>query len=95
MIDANCQKVSAKARFDSDFRVRATVSLIRLRASPAPAQFEDQESTGEAHFILGQEGWQNVADYVLGWALCRANPESKLSAVPNRRGSWSLEFFSV
>ena len=23
MIDANCQKVSAQARFDSDFRVRA------------------------------------------------------------------------
>ena len=44
MIDANCQKVSAKARFDSDFRLRATVNLISLRASPARAQFEDQDS---------------------------------------------------
>ena len=36
MIDANCQKVSAKARFDSDFRVRATVRLIRQRLAAVP-----------------------------------------------------------
>jgi hypothetical protein len=68
--------------------VKANFELYR--ESKAETDYKDR-----THFILGQEGWRNVADYVLGWALCRANPESKLSAVPNRRGSWSLEFFSV
>ena len=31
-----------------------------------------------------------VADYVLGWALCRANG-SKLTAVPNHTDSWSVQ----
>jgi alpha-beta hydrolase superfamily lysophospholipase len=71
--------------------VKANFDLYR----ESKAETDYKEFPDRTHFILGQEGWQNVADYVLGWALCRANPESKLSAVPNRRGSWSLEFFSV
>jgi len=71
--------------------VKANFELYR----ESKAETDYKEFPDRTHFILGQEGWRNVADYVLGWALCRANPESKLSAVPNRRGSWSLEFFSV
>src|SRR5580765_7228551 len=38
MIDANCQKVSAKARFDSDFRVRASFNRAAclVRHPPRP-----------------------------------------------------------
>jgi pimeloyl-ACP methyl ester carboxylesterase len=71
--------------------VKANFELYR----ESKAETDYKEFPNRTHFILAQEGWQNVADYVLGWALCRANPESKLSAVPNRRDSWSLEFFSV
>jgi pimeloyl-ACP methyl ester carboxylesterase len=38
---------------------------------------ELQEFPGRAHFLIGQEGWQEVADYVLGWLeRLRADQES-------------------
>jgi pimeloyl-ACP methyl ester carboxylesterase len=81
----------SKDRFAPPSLVKANFELYR----ESKAETDYKEFPDRTHFILGQEGWQNVADYVLGWALCRGNPESKLSAVPNRRANWSLEFFSV
>jgi hypothetical protein len=28
---------------------------------------ELQEFPGRAHFLIGQKGWEEVADYMLGW----------------------------
>jgi pimeloyl-ACP methyl ester carboxylesterase len=33
---------------------------------------EYREFTGRSHFILGQDGWQEVADYALDWAVDHA-----------------------
>jgi pimeloyl-ACP methyl ester carboxylesterase len=55
------------------------------------AETDYKEFPDRTHFILAQEGWEKVADYVLGWALCRANG-SRLSTTLNRSANWSLEF---
>ena len=50
-----------------------------------PGQTDFQEFAGRTHFILGQTGWQEVADYVLNWvgtnavAAQQADVESVLS----------------
>jgi pimeloyl-ACP methyl ester carboxylesterase len=55
------------------------------------AETDYKEFPDRTHFILAQEGWEKVADYVLGWALCRANG-SRVSTTFNRSANWSLEF---
>jgi cephalosporin-C deacetylase-like acetyl esterase len=52
------------------------------------AETDYKEYPNQTHFTLTQE--TKVADYVLGWALCRSN-ESKLAADPNRSDSWSVQ----
>ena len=54
------------------------------------AETDYKEFRDRTHFIIGQDGWEKVADYVLGWALSRANG-SKLTAVPNQTDAWSLQ----
>ena len=64
--------------------VKANFDLYReSKAATDYKEFSDQ-----AHFTLLQE--TKVADYVLGWALCRSNG-SKLTAVPNPTDSWSVQ----
>jgi pimeloyl-ACP methyl ester carboxylesterase len=53
------------------------------------AETDYKEFADQAHFTLLQE--PKVADYVLGWALCRANSVSTLAAFPNRKASWSVQ----
>ena len=36
--------------------------------SKSPAVTEYKEFPGRSHFILGQQGWEEVADYALDWA---------------------------
>jgi pimeloyl-ACP methyl ester carboxylesterase len=55
------------------------------------AETDYKEFPDRTHFILAQEGWEKVADYVLGWALCRANG-SRVSTTLNQSANWSLEF---
>jgi pimeloyl-ACP methyl ester carboxylesterase len=64
--------------------VRANFELYR----ESKAETDYKEYPGQAHFTLLHE--TKVADYVLGWALCRANG-SKLTAVPNQTDSWSVK----
>ncbi|MCC3157549.1 alpha/beta hydrolase [Hymenobacter sp. 15J16-1T3B] len=46
-----------------------------------------KEFAGRNHFILGQPGWQEVADYVLGWLEQQElAPESTEAAVPELAG---------
>jgi len=52
------------------------------------AETDYKEYPNQDHFTLTQE--TKVADYVLGWALCRSNG-SKLIAVPNYTDSWSVQ----
>jgi pimeloyl-ACP methyl ester carboxylesterase len=65
--------------------VKANFDLYReSKAGTDYKEFPDQ-----THFSLLRE--TKVADYALGWALCRANG-SKLTAVPNQTDSWSVQF---
>ncbi len=63
-----------KANFDS------------YRESKADTDYK--EFPDQTHFSLLRE--TKVADYVLGWALCRANG-SKLTAFPNQTDAWSVQ----
>ncbi len=64
--------------------VKANFDLYR----ESKAETDYKEYPEQTHFTLLQE--TKVADYVLGWALCRANG-SKLAAVPNHTDSWSVQ----
>jgi pimeloyl-ACP methyl ester carboxylesterase len=57
------------------------------------AETDYKEFPGQTHFTLVHDVLQRVADYVLGWALCRANG-SKLTAVQNQTDSWSVQLQS-
>jgi pimeloyl-ACP methyl ester carboxylesterase len=59
----------------------------RYRGSKAEIDYK--EYPGQAHFTFLQE--TKVADYVLGWAVCRADSASTLAAFPNRKASWSVQ----
>jgi pimeloyl-ACP methyl ester carboxylesterase len=55
------------------------------------AETDYKEFLDQAHFTLLQE--TKVADYALGWALCRSNG-SKLTAFPSQTGAWSVQLSS-
>ena len=67
--------------------VKANFDLYR----ESKAETDYKEFPDHAHFRLAQE--TKVADYVLGWALCRSNG-SKLTAVPNQTEAWSVQLSS-
>jgi len=52
------------------------------------AETDYKEFPDQTHFSLPLE--TKVADYVLGWALCRANG-SKLTAFSNHTDTWSVQ----
>jgi len=64
--------------------VKANFDLYR----ESKAETDYKEFSDQAHFTLLQE--TKVADYVLGWALCRSNG-SKLTAFSNQTDSWSVQ----
>ena len=64
--------------------VKANFDLYR----ESKADTDYKEFPDQTHFSLLQE--TKVADYVLGWAICRSNG-SKLTAVPNQTDSWSVK----
>jgi len=67
--------------------VKANFDLYRQsKAETDYKQFPDK-----SHFIIGEKDWDKVADYVLGWALCRADSVSTVAAFPNRKASWSVQ----
>ncbi len=73
-----------KDRVASSSMVKANFDLYR----ESKAETDYKEYPNQAHFTFLQE--TKVADYVLGWALCRTNG-SKLTAVPNKTDSWSVQ----
>jgi alpha-beta hydrolase superfamily lysophospholipase len=64
--------------------VKANFELYR----ESKAETDYKEFPNEAHFTLLQE--TRVADYLLGWALCRSNG-SKLTAGPKQTDNWSVQ----
>jgi alpha-beta hydrolase superfamily lysophospholipase len=64
--------------------VKANFELYR----ESKAETDYKEYPEQTHFTLLQE--TKVADYVLGWALCRANG-SKLTALPKQTDAWSVQ----
>jgi pimeloyl-ACP methyl ester carboxylesterase len=58
------------------------------RYRESKADTDHKEFPDQTHFSLLRE--TKVADYVLGWALCRTNG-SKLTAVPNQADTWSVQ----
>jgi alpha-beta hydrolase superfamily lysophospholipase len=64
--------------------VKANFDLYR----ESTAETDYKEFPNEAHFTLLRE--TKIADYVLGWALCRSNG-SKLTAFPNQTDTWSVQ----
>jgi pimeloyl-ACP methyl ester carboxylesterase len=58
----------------------------RYRESQADTDYK--EFPDQTHFSLLRE--TKIADYVLGWALCRSNG-SKLTAFPNHTDGWSVQ----
>ena len=43
----------------------------------SPALIEYKEFAGRSHFIIGQDGWEEVADYALQWAVDHASTPTK------------------
>ena len=76
-----------KDRVTPSSLVKANFELYRQ----SKAETDYKEFPDQAHFTLLHE--TKVADYALGWALCRANG-SKLAAVPNHNDSWSVQLSS-
>ena len=64
--------------------VKANFELYR----ESKADTDYKEFPDQTHFSLLRE--TKVADYVLGWALCRANG-SKLTAFPKQTDAWSVQ----
>jgi pimeloyl-ACP methyl ester carboxylesterase len=73
-----------KDRFAPPSLVKANFDLYRK--SKAETDYKEFPEQANFTFLQGTK----VADYVLGWALCRANG-SKLSAVPNKTDAWSVQ----
>jgi pimeloyl-ACP methyl ester carboxylesterase len=74
----------SKDRIVPSSLVKANFDLYR----ESKAETDYKEYPEQTHFTPLHE--TKVADYVLGWALCRANG-SKLTAVPNQTDSWSVK----
>ena len=66
--------------------VKANFDLYR----ESKAETDYKEFRDQTHFMIGQDGWEKVADYVLGWALSRTNG-SKLTAISNQTDAWSVQ----
>ena len=64
--------------------VKANFHLYR----ESKAETDYKEFSEQAHFTLLQE--TSFADYVLGWALCRANG-SQLTVFPKQTDAWSVQ----
>ena len=47
-------------------------NLKRYRTSKARTDY--QEYPGRSHLILGQDGWEQVADFALNWSRDTARP---------------------
>ena len=73
-----------KDRFAPPSLVKANFDLYQ----ESKAETDYKEFPDQANFTFLQQ--TKIADYVLGWALCRSNG-SKLTAFPNQTDAWSVQ----
>ena len=73
-----------KDRFAPPSLVKANFDLYR----EAKAETDFKKFPDQSNFTFLQQ--TKIADYVLGWALCRSNG-SKLTAFPNQTDAWSVQ----
>jgi pimeloyl-ACP methyl ester carboxylesterase len=63
---------------DQDHTIPASLAReTATRHSKSKAVTDYKEFPDRSHFILGQDGWEEVADYALGWATSHADPANK------------------
>ncbi len=56
----------------SDHVIPASVDKqMAKKEGKAPAVTDYKEFPGRSHFTVGQEGWEEVADYALDWSLAQ------------------------
>jgi pimeloyl-ACP methyl ester carboxylesterase len=55
-------------------------TLLKLQRR-APSPTEVKEYPGRTHFTAGMDGWEEVADYALDWAVAHARAEAPAPAV--------------
>ena len=75
---------AGKDRVTPSSLIKANFDLYR----ESKADTDYKEFPDQTHFSFLRE--TKVADYVLGWALCRANG-SKLTAFPKQTDAWSVQ----
>ncbi len=54
-----------------------TAIVKKYTATGSPAVVDYKEFPGRTHRIVSQDGWEEVADYALTWALSHANSSSR------------------
>ena len=65
---------------EADHTVPAVVDAsVAKHYRKSSAVTELKEFAGRSHFLLGQEGWQEVADYALDWTAARTAPVATAS----------------
>ena len=67
--------------------VKANLELYRS----SKAETNYQEIPESTHFIVNQEDWRNVADYVFIWALRRINAGPDLQGTQIQNANWSIQ----
>ena len=72
----------------------APTSLVKAnfelyRSSKAETHY--QEIRQSTHYIVNEEDWRNVANYVLNWALRRINAGSDLQGTQIQNANWSIQ----
>jgi hypothetical protein len=67
--------------------IKANFELYRQ----SKAVTDYKEFPERTQYTLGQEGWQEVEDYALDWALRHTSNKSSRSAMSNRSANWSAQ----
>jgi len=49
---------------------------IHRRHAASPAVTAYKEFPGRSHFLIGEKGWEEVADYALDWAAAQIKPQA-------------------
>lgn len=58
----------------------------KYRTSPSITEYK--EFPGRSHYICGERGWEEVADYSLTWAMEKAAPTGSVVELPDPRDAY-------
>jgi pimeloyl-ACP methyl ester carboxylesterase len=60
----------------------------KQRKSPSTTDYK--EFPGRSHYICGERGWEEVADYALAWVMKNSTPSGSVLRVPDTRSAGRL-----